>query len=133
MARSHARRARALVGTRCRPQGRVPQFGIDCIGLAAFVFRLPAEHVPSDYRLRGDHEERLRAALGRFFRDVSPAKALPGDLLLLRVATDQLHLAVLTEAGFVHADAARRRVVEVPQSPRWPLVAAYRARRMAKG
>ena len=132
MARHHASRARALVGTRFRPLGRVPQFGIDCIGLAVIVFCVPAEQVPSAYRLRGDHEQRLRAALGRFFRDVPPTKARAGDLLLLKVADDQLHLAVATDSGFVHADAGRRRVVEVPQSPPWPLLAAYRARRIVR-
>lgn len=56
-----------------------------------------------------------------------PASAAgPGDLLLITVARDQLHLAVKTEVGFVHADAGLGKVVEVPGDPPWPVTLAYR-------
>lgn len=41
----------------------------------------------------------------------------------------QLHLAVRTKQGFVHAHAGIRRVVETPGEPQWPLLGAYRKRR----
>jgi hypothetical protein len=36
---------------------------------------------------------------------------------------------VRTNAGFVHAHAGIRRVVETPGMPEWPLLAVYRKRR----
>jgi hypothetical protein len=123
-----AERARALVGTRFRPQGRSAE-GMDCIGVALAVFGVPAEEVRRDYRLRGDHETEMRFCLAHHFRRVPATQVRPGDLMLMRVAMDQLHLGVRTERGFIHAHAALRRVVETPGSPEWPLIAVYRKRR----
>ena len=124
----YAERARALVGTPFRLQGRGPE-GLDCIGVAVATFDLPIENVRRDYRMRGDHEAELRSFLARDFRRVSAKGIRPGDLMLMRVSDDQLHLGVRTAAGFVHADAGLRRVVETPGMPEWPLVGTYRRRR----
>jgi lipoprotein Spr len=120
--------ARALVGARFRPQGRSPD-ALDCVGLVLAAFRIPAEEAPRDYRLRGDHREAMELQLAKHFRRVPRARLQAGDLMLLRVAADQLHLAVRTPAGFVHAHAGLRTVVETPGLPLWPLLAVYRKRR----
>jgi cell wall-associated NlpC family hydrolase len=124
----HAERARALVGTRFRLQGRGAG-GLDCVGLAMAVFGVPADSVRRNYRARGDHEAEVRAFLGGRFRRVSPRELRSGDLMLMRVATDQLHIAIRTGVGFVHAHAGLRRVVETPGMPEWPILAVYRKRR----
>jgi hypothetical protein len=111
-----------------RPQGRDPRIGVDCIGLIAWTFSIASEAHGRDYRLRGDHGLRLRAALNRHFRVVPRAKARSGDVLLLKVATDQLHLAVLADRSFIHADAGLRRVVETPGAVPWPILAVFRRR-----
>jgi hypothetical protein len=49
--------------------------------------------------------------------------------MLMKVAKDQLHIGVKTNAGFVHAHAGLRRVVETPGAPEWPLLGIYRKRR----
>jgi hypothetical protein len=49
-----------------------------------------------------------------------------GDLLLLNAGAGQLHLAIASEAGVIHADAALRRVVERPGVPPWPELARWR-------
>lgn len=121
-------RARALVGTPFRPQGRGAA-GVDCVGVAIAVFSIPVESVRRDYRLRGDHEAEMHARLAGHFRRVPTSQMRAGDLMLMRVATEQLHLGVRTERGFVHADAGLRRVVETPGMPEWPLIAVYRKRR----
>jgi cell wall-associated NlpC family hydrolase len=129
LARICADRARALVGTPFRPQGRDPARGLDCVGLCLVVYNLLPAVVRSDYRLRGNHRPELEAAIGQWFRRVPRQKQRAGDLLLLTPADDQLHLAVRTEAGFVHADARLKRVVETPGDPGWPLVAVFRRKR----
>jgi len=129
MAMEHAARARALIGTRFRPQGRDPETGVDCVGLVICTFALLPGEVRRDYRLRGDHREEVMAGLSKRFRRIAVATARPGDVLVLRVSAGQLHLGVTTIAGFVHADACRRKVVEMPGPPPWPVIAAYRKRK----
>jgi hypothetical protein len=132
MATMDAARARALVGVRFRAQGRDPEQGLDCVGLALAACGLPAELARSDYRLRGDFRAEVGRVLDGPFRRVLAKQRRIGDLLLMAVAEDQLHLGVLTDAGFVHADARLRRVVETPGEPHWPVIGIYR-RRMRKG
>jgi cell wall-associated NlpC family hydrolase len=121
-------RARALVGVRFRAQGRDPSKGLDCVGLALAATGTSAESVPRDYALRGDHREPIErglAALG--WTRVAPASVRPGDLVLLEPGAAQFHLAIHTDAGFIHADAALRRVAERPLPFPWPVVAGWRA------
>lgn len=121
----YAERARALVGTRFRPQGRNAE-GLDCIGVAITTFGVPEESVRRNYRLRGDHGAEITEFLPKYFRRVSRSQLRPGDLMVLAVAADQLHLAISTDNGFVHADAGLRRVVETPGPPGWPVIAIFR-------
>jgi hypothetical protein len=129
LAAIHAKRALALVGTSFRPQGRAVEEGLDCVGLCLAAFDLPSDMVRADYRLRGSYRAEAIHALLLRFRRVPRTQARPGDLQLLEVADNQLHLAVMTEFGFVHADARLRRVVETPGEPAWPLIGTYRRRR----
>ena len=124
----YAERARALVGTRFRVQGRDAE-GLDCVGVAIATYRVPAGGVRRDYRLRGDHEPEIRAGLSEHFRRIPATQLRTGDLMLMRVSNEQLHLGIRTDAGFVHAHARLLRVVETPGMPEWPLIAAYRRRR----
>lgn len=126
MSNDYVARARALVGARFRPQGRSPETGLDCVGLALAVFGIPVDAVRCNYRLRGEHGAELKGQVERFFRSV--AKAAPGDLVLSNVTEDQLHLSIVTEGGFVHADGRLGRVVETPGEPRWPCAGLYRRR-----
>ena len=128
MKADYAGRARALVGTRFRPQGRVPERGLDCVGLVLCAFKLPGAMVRRDYRLRGDHQAEMIRELAPVFREIEPRHRRAGDLLLMRVADDQLHLGIVTNVGFVHADARLGKVVETPGLPSWPLVAVFRRR-----
>ena len=123
-----AERARALVGTPFRLQGRGAG-GLDCVGVAIATYGLPVEKVRCNYRLRGDHAGEIVDFLSEDFRRVPSARLRPGDLILMRVSDDQLHLGVRTDAGLVHAHAGLRRVVETPGLPEWPMLGAYRKRR----
>jgi cell wall-associated NlpC family hydrolase len=122
-----AARARALVGTRFRPQGRRREHGLDCVGLVALAGKLPVELVPTGYSLRSKAAGDLLALTfdGRAKR-ISPAEAGAGDVLLVRAGAGQDHFLVLLENGFVHADARMGRVVETPGAVPWPVLASWR-------
>jgi lipoprotein Spr len=128
MAAVDAERALALVGVPFRPQGRDPATGLDCVGLCLAIYGLPVTFGRSDYRLRGNYRSEIEAGLSSSFRRIQARQKRPGDLLLMAVSEDQLHLGVLTGRGLVHADAGLRRVVETPGEPSWPVIGVYRRR-----
>jgi hypothetical protein len=117
-----AQRARALVGTRFRAQGRDAD-GLDCVGLVAVA--LGRAGVRRDYALRGGCLGSLEAELSAagLARVQEPAA---GDVLVMRAGPGQLHLGVWTGGGLVHADAGLRRVVERPGEVPWPVVGVWR-------
>jgi hypothetical protein len=116
-------RARGCIGARFRPHGRDPAWGLDCVGVAAIAF---ARAVPADYALRGGDAGAIAAAIGwSGLRPIEGEAAGAGDLMLLAAGPGQLHLAVLTEGGFVHADARLRRVVERPGRPDGAVIGAW--------
>jgi hypothetical protein len=126
-AESIAARARSLIGVRYRPQGRSVEFGLDCVGLAALSLGLPPEHVTCSYGLRGNELRALEAELERHGLAPSQTAApMAGDLGLFVPGPAQLHLAVFTDTGLVHADAGLRRVVERPLPAPWRVVGHWR-------
>ena len=121
-------RARALVGTRFRAQGR-GEGGLECVGVVLATFGIDAQAQKRDYSLRGDNLHELREELALLFRRVRPVELRAGDVMLLEAGKHQFHLAVRTTDGFVHAHAGIRRVVETPGMPEWPMLGVYRMRR----
>ena len=121
------RRARALVGTRFRPQGRSHEFGLDCLGLIALAADLPPEMIPCGYALRIElAEDLLATTMGGRVQRIEPEEAREGDVLLVRAGLGENHFIVLTASGFVHADARLGRVVETPGPVNWPVRAGWR-------
>ena len=89
---------------------------------------IPEEHVRRDYDLRSaDVEGVQNNLLACGMLRIAPESADAGDLLLVRSGPAQLHLALLTGPGYLHADAGLRRVVEVPGPVPWPVLSAWRA------
>jgi hypothetical protein len=125
-------RARALVGTRFRPQGR-SELGLDCVGLVVSTFDIPPFEFRRDYRLRGNSRAEFEAGLKKYFRPIPHTWLRRGDVMLMEVAADQLHLGVRTDAGFVHAHAGIGRVVETPGLPEWKVLGVYRKRSRPRG
>lgn len=117
--------ARALVGAPFRLHGRDRAHGLDCVGVAAIALRAAGHDgaVPAGYALRSGDWRRFAPFSHGLVRC---GGTVPGDVVLCRVAPGQVHLVVRTAAGFVHADAALRRVVERPGDPPWPVLAAWR-------
>ncbi len=119
-------RARRLVGTPFRPQGRDPNLGLDCAGVIAAAFKLPDAFGRRNYDLRGEHSAEISDVLSGRFDRVSGREMCPADVVLLAIARDQMHLAIWCGGSFVHADARLRRVVETPGEPAWPIASAFR-------
>ena len=116
--------ARSCVGARFRLHGRSRATGLDCVGVAAIAYALP--DVPARYALRGGEAARIVALIDAAGMRRGEGEAAPAALLLLRPGPFQLHLAIRTDRGFVHADAGLGRVTEVPGPPPWPLLAQWR-------
>ncbi len=114
MTRFAARDPRDLIGVPFRLHGRDPASGMDCVGVVAWV--CGARVVPSGYRLRQRDPAAIVAGLEAAGL-CAVAEARPGDVLLIAAGPVQFHLGVRTEAGFVHACALLRRVVETPGMP----------------
>jgi len=122
-----AARARGLVGVRFRPQGRDPRLGLDCVGVAAVSAELPIERVRRDYALRGQRLAEVEHELCDLgLQPVTADQGEAGDVLVLEAGPAQLHIAILTEAGFVHADAGLGLVVERPLPLPWPVLGTWR-------
>lgn len=120
-------RARSLVGTRFRPQGRSVDDGLDCVGVVAIAAGIAPERMPDDYRLRGGKVDPVNAGLAALgFVQLPSDHGEPGDVLVASSGPGQLHAAVLTPGGYVHAHAGLRRVVETPGALPWPIVSAWR-------
>lgn len=113
--------ARSAVGARFRLHGRDPATGLDCVGLAALALRV---EVPTGYALRSSDAARVVAAIEAIGL-IRAADARAGDLLLLQAGPGQLHFAIQSEAGIIHADAMLRRVVERSDVP-WPVIGRWR-------
>lgn len=119
--------ARSCVGTRFRPQGRTPGLGLDCVGVALIAAAAAGmgSIAMAPYSVGGDHDldiDGILAGLG--CRAV--LVPMPGDVLVIAPAPRKRHLAVMTPAGVVHAQAGIGRVVEGPIDSGWSIVGAWR-------
>jgi len=117
--------ARRTVGAPFRLQGRDPTTGLDCVGVVALSLRAGGHDgpIPQGYALRCGAADAYRSC----WTGLAPADgAGAGDVLLCLAGPRQLHLAIRTSGGFVHADAGLRRVVERPGALPWPLLRAWR-------
>lgn len=112
--------ARGWLGTPFHHQAAVRQVGCDCIGLLRGVAAelglsqgTVGETRYQGYSRAPDPRLLLRG-LGESLTRVEGglAGALPGDILLFRIDRDPQHLAIMTDAGMIHAYARRLRVVE---------------------
>jgi hypothetical protein len=88
---------------------------------------VPKEDVRQDYCLHSDDPEEVNGEFDACgFIRIAPAAAGMGDLLVVRTGSIGLHVVILTDSGYVHADMRQRRVEEVPGKVPWPVLAAWR-------
>jgi hypothetical protein len=123
-----AARARALVGVRFRPQGRDPRLGLDCVGMAAAAAGIPLERIRRDYASRGQALAAIEQELCDLGCRPVPGRSVEaGDIMVCEAGPAQYHLLVCAREGFIHADAALRRVVERPWPAPWPVAGLWRS------
>lgn len=103
--------------------------GLDCVGLAAWALAAGGFRgaVPDGYAMRGGDPRAVSELLDESGL-VRVDEAAPGDLLLCASGPGQLHLAIASESGVIHADAMLRRVVERPGAVLWPVLGCWRIR-----
>lgn len=124
-----AQTALDLIGVPFLLHGRSADAGLDCVGLAGLCLSAAGEDgaVSTDYRLRGQHIERAFAYFdARHFSRVSDGSVVAGDIVLLEPGVRQIHLAVMTPKGAVHAHLGLGRVVATPLPLPWPTIAQWR-------
>lgn len=105
-------RARNLLGTPFRPQGRDPATGLDCIGLVLLSYEIPAATVPP-YRLSDGDWSVIEQHLFARFLMRGDGKHRAGDLMVSRLQRS-FHFGVLGPASVIHSDLRIGRVVETP-------------------
>ncbi len=124
-----AGRAIKLVGVPFRLRGRRAEAGLDCVGVVAHALECTAcpFDIPGDYALRGAYLGRISAFFDRdCFRTLEAERLQPGDIILCQPGDGQVHFAVFTLRGAVHAHAGLRRVVLTPSPLPWPTIAHWR-------
>lgn len=124
-----ADRAVGVVGVAFKAGGRCVEAGLDCVGVvaAALAPQCCSFHIPGDYTLRGDYQTRILAFFDRdCFSTIADHRVQPGDILLCQTAPRQLHFAIFTPCGFVHAHAGLYRVVLTPLPLPWPVIGHWR-------
>lgn len=115
-----AEAALRLVGTRFRLHGRVPETGLDCVGLVAAAMRGAgyAPHAPQGYSLRNVS---VAHWLGHAGQSGLIAAEADGDVVLCMANPVQPHLLIAAPGGFVHAHAGLGRVTFLPAPLPWPV------------
>lgn len=126
------RRAKALIGTPFRLQGRDPGIALDCVGLVLCAFELPHDTVSRCYGRQRHDLHLVDVGFAKHFRRVSPKASQTGDVLVLRCGPNKLHLGVASEGGLIHADAVLGRTVCRPWPTEWPIARVYRRRKRRK-
>lgn len=105
-------RARQLLGSPFRPQGRSPVTGLDCVGVVILAFALRDVDRPS-YRFAGWSWRKIEHEIGTWFTLSSPNSRQRNRLVVFDFGRS-FHFGVTGDRSFVHADLRLRRVVEQP-------------------
>lgn len=99
--------ARSCLGTPFAHQGRIKGVALDCAGLAVTVaHEVGAEYTDQQGYGREPHNGQLEAALDAqacLVRVTNASDYQPGDILLMRFASEPQHVAIFTGQGIVHS------------------------------
>lgn len=119
--------ALGLIGTPFRYHGHTPAGGLDCVGLVAEACRRAGHPVPPSlprYAIRATGLEQVKAWLDA--AGLVPRSA-PGaaDIVLTDAGRGQMHLIIARPDAHIHAHAGIGRVVLVPGTAGFPVLARW--------
>jgi cell wall-associated NlpC family hydrolase len=128
--------ARQCIGTPFRHQGRLIAFGLDCAGVAIHVARqIGVGHLDVSGYGRTPANGQLEQSLDSqpCLERIPLTSPSPGDLLLMRFASDPQHLAICAGETIIHAYEAAGQCCEHRLSSMWAarIVRVYRFRGIA--
>jgi cell wall-associated NlpC family hydrolase len=128
--------ARQCIGTPFRHQGRLIAFGLDCAGVAIHVARqIGVGHLDVSGYGRTPANGQLEQSLDSqpCLERIPLTRPSPGDLLLMRFASDPQHLAICAGETIIHAYEAAGQCCEHRLSSMWAsrIVRVYRFRGIA--
>jgi cell wall-associated NlpC family hydrolase len=113
--------ARSMLGVRFHHQGRHPEHGVDCAGLAVCAAAkcgfIADDH--TNYQRQPAVSDFL-ATLAKNCERIPRGEEQPGDLLIFEFDNNPQHLAILTQPNrIIHAYALLRKVVEHDIDATW--------------
>ena len=125
--------ARQCLGTPFRHQGRLLGFGLDCAGVAIHVARqIGVGHLDVSGYSRTPSNGQLEQSLDAqpCLERIPLTRPSPGDLLLMRFASDPQHIAICAGETIIHAYEAAGQCCEHRLSSLWQsrIVRVYRFR-----
>lgn len=128
--------ARQCIGTPFRHQGRLIAFGLDCAGVAIHVARqIGVGHLDVSGYGRTPANGQLEQSLDSqpCLERIPLTSPSPGDLLLMRFASDPQHIAIYAGETIIHAYEAAGQCCEHRLSSMWAarIVRVYRFRGVA--
>jgi hypothetical protein len=121
--------ALALVGAPFKLRGRNAAAGVDCVGLVGLALAGAGRRIdiPCDYAVRGNYLGRISAFFDRCgFARIGDSYPMAGDIWMARPGPQQVHFAIITSDGAVHAHAGLSRVVLTPFPLPWPIIGRWR-------
>ena len=121
--------ARELIGTPYRLHGRLPETGLDCVGLVACALKRAGVRaiLPRGYGLRTSDPQAWidRCRLDEIEMVEPPARC--GDVILVRPGPGHVHLMICDEGpAFIHAHAGLRKVLRTSAPLLWRIEKVWR-------
>ncbi len=124
-----AQAAASLVGTPFRMHGRLPEFGLDCVGLVSAALRAigASPSPPQGYSLRNTSIARWLQCAEISGLEETQYPLSPGDIVLVAPGPGQHHLLIYEGAdSFIHAHAGIGKVSRIPAPLCWPMLKRWR-------
>lgn len=123
--------ARSYVGTPFHHQARLKGIGIDCVGLLYCVaVECGIKAVDCTTYSRTPDGVTLQTEIEKSVDPLPLSHALPGDILVFRLARHPCHVGIKSDYGVIHTYGAAGKVVEHGLQEPWlsRLCGAYRYR-----
>ena len=121
--------ARRCVGSPFRHQGRVPEQGLDCVGLIVYVSKVLGLGAfdRAVYKKIPGREAISRYAGMAGFKRLPKTSIRPGNVVILKFGRCLEHAAIVSDRGIIHACEKYGKVVEhgLDEAWRFRIISVY--------